>query len=105
MKINTTYLLLTLALFFQINDAQSQITSNNSNRPNIIYIMGDDHTSQAWGIYGGVLKDFVKNKKANQLIFKNAKAIDAFNHHVAKDNRTEQVLLRIRDGLFLIRKL
>jgi arylsulfatase A-like enzyme len=30
-------------------------------KPNILYIMSDDHTSQAWGIYGGILQDFVKN--------------------------------------------
>jgi len=26
-------------------------------KPNILFIMSDDHTSQAWGIYGGILKD------------------------------------------------
>jgi predicted O-methyltransferase YrrM len=31
-------------------------------------------------------------------------AIHAFNEHVANDNRTEQVLLTIRDGLSIIRK-
>ena len=67
MKIIATFLLLPLVLFFQRNDAQSQTSSNNSNRPNIIYIMGDDHTSQAWGIYGGVLKDYVKNKNIKRL--------------------------------------
>ncbi len=36
---------------------------------------------------------------------KNAIAIHAFNEHVAKDSRVEQVLLTIRDGLTLIRKL
>ena len=35
---------------------------------------------------------------------KNAKAIDAFNKHVAKDHRTEQVFLTIRDGLLLLKK-
>lgn len=35
---------------------------------------------------------------------KNAKAIQAFNEHVAGDNRAEQVLLTIRDGLLLIKK-
>ena len=24
-------------------------------KPNILFIMSDDHTSQAWGIYGGIL--------------------------------------------------
>jgi arylsulfatase A-like enzyme len=28
-------------------------------RPNILFIMADDHTSQAWGVYGGLLKDYV----------------------------------------------
>ena len=36
-------------------------------RPNIIYIMSDDHTSQAWGIYGGVLQDYVQNTHIQQL--------------------------------------
>ena len=36
---------------------------------------------------------------------KNAKAIDAFNKHVASDLRVEQVMIPIRDGLMLIRKL
>lgn len=35
---------------------------------------------------------------------KNAKAIDAFNKHIANDDRVEQVLLTIRDGLLLIKK-
>jgi len=33
--------------------------SNTPIKPNILFIMSDDHTSQAWGIYGGVLKDLV----------------------------------------------
>jgi predicted O-methyltransferase YrrM len=47
--------------------------------------------------HGEVLQDVVKGK--------NAKAIQAFNEHVAADNRVEQVLLTIRDGLLLIKKL
>lgn len=35
---------------------------------------------------------------------KNAKAIHAFNEHVRQDERTEQVLLTVRDGLLLIKK-
>ena len=35
---------------------------------------------------------------------KSAKAIIAFNEHVKNDDRTEQVVLTIRDGLMLIRK-
>jgi len=36
---------------------------------------------------------------------KNAIAIDAFNHHVANDKKVEQVIVTLRDGLMLIRKL
>ena len=36
---------------------------------------------------------------------KNARAIHEFNQHVAKDRRIERVMLTVRDGLFLIRKL
>jgi len=36
-------------------------------RPNILFIMSDDHTSQAWGIYGGVLKDYVQNLNIKRL--------------------------------------
>ena len=36
---------------------------------------------------------------------KNAKAIAAFNKHVAADIRVEQVLLTVRDGLLLIKKI
>ena len=41
----------------------------------------------------------------NELKGKNAKAIDAFNKHIAADKRVEQVMLTVRDGLMLIRKL
>ena len=39
-----------------------------------------------------------------QITGKNAQAIHAFNEHVAKDSRTEQVMLTVRDGLTLIKK-
>lgn len=35
--------------------------------PNIIFIMSDDHTSQAWGIYGGVLEQFAVNQNIKRL--------------------------------------
>ena len=39
-----------------------------------------------------------------EIAGKNARAIHAFNEHVANDSRTEQVLLTMRDGLMLIKK-
>jgi predicted O-methyltransferase YrrM len=40
-----------------------------------------------------------------EITAKNAKAIDDFNRHVANDERVHQVILTVRDGLSLIRKL
>jgi caffeoyl-CoA O-methyltransferase len=39
------------------------------------------------------------------IIGKNAMAIHAFNMHVKNDTRVEQILVTMRDGLLLIRKL
>lgn len=41
----------------------------------------------------------------NDIAGKNAKAIHAFNEHVASDKRVEQVMLTVRDGLLVIRKI
>ncbi|MCZ2222290.1 MAG: O-methyltransferase [Chitinophagales bacterium] len=46
--------------------------------------------------HGQVLEQPIKGK--------NAIAIDVFNKHVCNDDRTEQVLLTLRDGLMLIKK-
>ncbi len=47
--------------------------------------------------HGEVLQPEIKGK--------NAKAIHAFNQHVLNDERTEQVMLTLRDGLLLIKKI
>ncbi|RYD76306.1 MAG: O-methyltransferase [Sphingobacteriales bacterium] len=46
--------------------------------------------------HGQVLENEVKGK--------NAIAIQAFNEHIKNDNRVEQVMLTVRDGLTLIKK-
>ena len=46
--------------------------------------------------HGKVLEDIIKGK--------NALAIHAFNNHVAMDDRVQQLILTIRDGLMLVRK-
>ncbi|HKK12926.1 MAG TPA: sulfatase [Flavobacteriaceae bacterium] len=45
----------------------SNAKTNEYTRPNILFIMSDDHTSQAWGIYGGILKDYVHNTNIKRL--------------------------------------
>ncbi len=46
--------------------------------------------------HGEVLKENAQGK--------NAKALQAFNEHVKKDERVEQAMLTVRDGLLLIQK-
>jgi len=36
-------------------------------KPNILFILSDDHTSQAWGIYGGIISQYVKNENIRKL--------------------------------------
>lgn len=55
------------AFLFVFTLSAQQKKADKQSRPNILFIMADDHTSQAWGIYGGVLKDFVKNTNIKRL--------------------------------------
>lgn len=41
--------------------------ATDGSRPNILFILSDDHTSQAWGIYGGVLADYAYNPNIRRL--------------------------------------
>lgn len=41
--------------------------SDGGKRPNILFILSDDHTSQSWGIYGGVLSDYARNENIRRL--------------------------------------
>lgn len=42
-------------------------SSDGGKRPNILFILSDDHTSQSWGIYGGVLADYARNENIRRL--------------------------------------
>lgn len=47
-------------------EAQEERTQQDE-RPNILFILSDDHTSQAWGIYGGILSQYVQNENIRRL--------------------------------------
>ncbi|MFW5644463.1 MAG: sulfatase/phosphatase domain-containing protein [Bacteroidota bacterium] len=40
----------------------------NSEQPNILFVYADDHTSQAWGVYGGILEEYVVNENIKRLV-------------------------------------
>lgn len=43
-------------------------SQSSDQRPNILYIMADDHTSQTWGaIYGGLLQPYVQTRNMERL--------------------------------------
>lgn len=36
-------------------------------RPNILFILSDDHTAQSWGVYGGILAPYVRSEHIRRL--------------------------------------
>ena len=59
----------------------------DSGRPNILFILSDDHTSQAWGIYGGILSEYVKNENIRRLAAEGMRARQLFLYEL--DLRTQ----------------
>ena len=57
-------LFVVLVLFCSIYSCN---TNKLETKPNILFIMADDHTSQAWGIYNGILDNYVKNDAIKYL--------------------------------------
>lgn len=43
------------------------VAQSKEQRPNILFILSDDHTSQSWGIYGGILSPYVQNQNIRTL--------------------------------------
>lgn len=55
-----------MVILFSIT-ATAQIATTSEEKPNILFILSDDHTSKAWGIYGGELEDYVQNANIKRL--------------------------------------
>ena len=47
-------------------------------RPNILYIMADDHTSQAWGCYGSRLAPYISTPTIDRLAAEGARLTNCF---------------------------
>lgn len=68
MRNNILFFIAIITILSSCNTAKkSDQKTENQKRPNILFIMSDDHTGQAWGIYGGILKDYVQNKNIKRL--------------------------------------
>ncbi len=52
--------------------------SMHAERPNILYIMADDHTSQAVSAYGGMLKDYMPTPNIDRIAEEGARLDNCF---------------------------
>jgi len=59
--------LVAFSLFCLSGIIKAESKEKGQKQPNILFILSDDHTSQAWGVYGGILKDYVKSPNINRL--------------------------------------
>ncbi|MFB9271778.1 MULTISPECIES: sulfatase family protein [Flavobacteriaceae] len=68
-SIKTTFIKSLICIFYLLAFSSCKFTETDKppEKPNILFIMSDDHTSQAWGIYGGVLKDYVHTPNISKL--------------------------------------
>lgn len=48
-------------------------------RPNILFVMADDHTGQSWGVYGGILKGYAQTKNIQRMAREGAVLDNCFN--------------------------
>ena len=67
-------ILLGTLLFICLSACEKEATTP----PNILFILSDDHTSLAWGIYGGELEDYVQNDNIKRLASEGAVLNNAF---------------------------
>ena len=56
-----------LFILLLLNCKQYDNRKHSDDKPNILFILSDDHTSQAWGIYGGILQEYVQNDNLKRL--------------------------------------
>ena len=67
MKLSALKQLIGLFSLLMMFSGKTEQKKREIKKPNILFIMSDDHTSQAWGIYGGVLKDYVQTLNISKL--------------------------------------
>ena len=65
-----------MLFLFSCNDKTNE--KSEDIQPNILFILSDDHTSQAWGVYGGQLQDYVKNENIKRLASEGALLTNVF---------------------------
>jgi len=59
--------ILSIVISCKTEKKEKIVEKSKPERPNILFIMSDDHTAQAWGLYGGILEDYVHNPNLKRL--------------------------------------
>ena len=67
-----------VAALILIASATGCLSVVGSQRPNILYMMADDHTSQAWGCYGSRLAEYAHTPNIDRLASEGARLINSF---------------------------
>lgn len=65
-------------LVLVIGMSAAAVGRTGQRQPNILYIMADDHTSPAWGCYGGRLKDLCPTTNIDRLARAGARLTNCF---------------------------
>lgn len=56
-----------LPVCLPLHAEKNEKQTGDNERPNILFILSDDHTSQSWGVYGGILSRYVQNTNIRRL--------------------------------------
>ena len=71
-------------VFFSFLVVSILFTQNKKQRPNVLFIISDDHTSQAWGFY-----DLKKDPQENYNAYQDAEYVE-----IIKTMKTELLIQR-----------
>lgn len=75
--------------------------SNVPQRPNILFILSDDHTSQTWGIYGGILADYVSTPTWE---FYDLQADPHEDHNAINDKQYQKIIKQMKQEMMRLRQ-
>lgn len=78
LEVKLTLIVLLVAMLHLLRPSPTQAQSATS-RPNILFVMADDHTGQAWGIYGGILGKYVQNANIKKMARRGAVLDNCFD--------------------------
>lgn len=77
-KKNILPIFIMLTIIFLLSNCQNSLKENKQQRPNIIYIMSDDHAAHAISAYGGIYDDVFQTPNIDRIANEGIKFINVF---------------------------